>query len=272
MKTVVSIFLFCLCLCQGTAYAQGSKVSGKVTDENNAVLPGVNVLISGTSQGGVTDSEGNYSLNAPSNASLVFSFIGYISQTVQVGNRSTIDIQLVPESKTLSEVVVVGYGTQKKTDVTGALSVVSTKEFANQPVTRLDQVLQGRAAGVQVTQSNGAPGGDSKIRVRRANSVLGNNDPLYVIDGFVGANYSMLNPNDIETIQVLKDAASTSIYGSRGANGVIIITTKKGTKGIKVSYEGQGSVSNVIKTFDVLISSATTNSLIDIWCSSGMLF
>lgn len=184
--------------------------------------------------------------------SLVFSFIGYETQTVAIGNRSVIDIKLAQGSRSLDELVVVGYGTQKKTDVTGALSVVSTREFSQQPITRLDQVLQGRAAGVQVTQSNGAPGGDSKVRVRGANSVLGNNDPLYVIDGFVGANYNLLNPNDIESLQVLKDAASTSIYGSRGANGVIIITTKKGSKGIKVSYEGQGSVSNVIKRFDIL--------------------
>lgn len=252
MKKLLSLCLVLLGLGGGGLLAQSARVTGKVTDQDNGALPGVSILISGTSKGTVTDGEGNYVINAPGNGTLVFSFIGYESQTVEIGNRSVIDIKLAQGSRNLDELVVVGYGTQKKTDVTGALSVVSTREFAQQPITRLDQVLQGRAAGVQVTQSNGAPGGDSKVRVRGANSVLGNNDPLYVIDGFVAANYNLLNPNDIESLQVLKDAASTSIYGSRGANGVIIITTKKGSKGIKVSYEGQGSVSNVIKKFDIL--------------------
>ena len=252
MKKLMSLCLVLLGFGGGGLLAQNARVTGKVTDQENAALPGVSILISGTSQGTVTDGEGNFMINAPGNGTLVFSFIGYETQTVEIGNRSVIDIKLAQGSRSLDELVVVGYGTQRKTDVTGALSVVSTREFSQQPITRLDQVLQGRAAGVQVTQSNGAPGGDSKVRVRGANSVLGNNDPLYVIDGFVGANYNLLNPNDIESLQVLKDAASTSIYGSRGANGVIIITTKKGTKGIKVSYEGQGSVSNVIKKFDIL--------------------
>jgi TonB-linked SusC/RagA family outer membrane protein len=252
MKTIVNVFFTYLVLIQSHAFAQNGKVTGTVTDQDNAALPGVNILVSGTSLGTATDGEGKFVINAPANGSLVFSFIGYESQTVQVSNRSVIDVKLVQESRSLGELVVVGYGTQKKTDVTGALSVISTKEFAQQPVTRLDQVLQGRATGVQVTQSNGSPGGDSKIRVRGANSVLGNNDPLYVIDGYIGADYNLLNPSDIGSIQVLKDAASTSIYGSRGANGVIIITTKKGAKGIKVTYEGQGSVSNLIKKFDLL--------------------
>jgi TonB-linked SusC/RagA family outer membrane protein len=252
MRKLLSLCLVYLILSQSYLFAQNARVTGKVTDQDNAALPGVSILISGTSQGTVTDGEGNFVLNAPGDGTLVFSFIGYESQTVAINNRSSIEIKMIQESRSLGELVVVGYGTQKKTDVTGALSVVSTREFSQQPITRLDQVLQGRAAGVQVTQSNGAPGGDSRVRVRGANSVLGNNDPLYVIDGFVGANYNLLNPNDIESLQILKDAASTSIYGSRGANGVVIITTKKGTKGIKVTYEGQGSVSNVIKTFDIL--------------------
>ncbi|WP_221392521.1 TonB-dependent receptor [Dyadobacter sp. NIV53] len=252
MKKIVSVFVLNLLFCLNQVHAQENRITGQVTDADNASLPGVNVLVGGSSQGTVTDSEGKYAINAPGNGTLVFSFIGYVSQTVEINNRSVINLQLTQESKILNEVVVVGYGTQKKTDVTGSLAVISTKEFAQQPVTRLDQVLQGRATGVQVTQSNGAPGGDSRIRIRGANSVLGNNDPLYVIDGFIGADYGLLNPSDIASIQVLKDAASTSIYGSRGANGVVIITTKKGTKGIKVTYEGQASVSNVIKKFDLL--------------------
>ncbi|QRQ99531.1 SusC/RagA family TonB-linked outer membrane protein [Dyadobacter sandarakinus] len=252
MKKVWEVMLFHLLLGSTLAFAQNSTVTGKVTDQDNAALPGVNILLSGTSQGTVSDADGNFTISAPASGSLVFSFIGYESQTIAISNRSTIEVKLMQTSRSLGEVVVVGYGTQRKTDVTGSLAVISTKEFSQQPVTRLDQVLQGRATGVQVTQSNGSPGGDSKIRVRGANSVLGNNDPLYVIDGYIGADYSLLNPADIASLQVLKDAASTSIYGSRGANGVIIITTKKGNKGIKVTYEGQGSFSNVIKTFDLL--------------------
>ncbi|QJW90887.1 TonB-dependent receptor [Spirosoma taeanense] len=252
MKNYVKFFSLLLLLGQSLAFAQSSRITGKVTGPDNQGLPGVNVQVSGTTLGTATDASGNFSLNAGRNASLVFSNIGYVSQTVPVDGRSVLNVQLAEDQKTLNEVVVVGYGTQRKTDVTGALTSISTKEFAQQPVTRLDQVLQGRAAGVQVTQTNGAPGGDARIRIRGANSVLGNNDPLYVVDGYVGANFNFVNPSDIETIQVLKDAASTSIYGSRGANGVVIITTRKGARGLKVNYEGQGSVSEIIKRYDVL--------------------
>lgn len=252
MKKNVVFFVFLLLLCQGYAFAQSARVTGKVTGPDNQGLPGVNVQVNGTTTGTSTDADGNFALNAASTASLVFSNIGYVSQTVPVNGRSVVNVQLAEDQKTLNEVVVVGYGTQRKTDVTGALTAISTKEFAQQPVNRLDQVLQGRAAGVQVTQTNGAPGGDARIRIRGANSVLGNNNPLYIVDGFVGADFNAVNPNDIETLQVLKDAASTSIYGSRGANGVIIITTKKGARGLKVNYEGQFGVAENIKRYDVL--------------------
>jgi TonB-linked SusC/RagA family outer membrane protein len=252
MKNYLKGLVLLILLGHSYAFAQNSRVTGKVTGPDNQGLPGVNVQVSGTTLGTSTDAQGNFALNVAANAALVFSNIGYVSQTVNVDGRSVINVQLAEDLKTLNEVVVVGYGTQRKTDVTGALTAISTKEFAQQPVTRIDQVLQGRAAGVQVTQTNGAPGGDARIRIRGANSVLGNNDPLYVVDGFVGANFNYVNPSDIETIQVLKDAASTSIYGSRGANGVVIITTKKGSKGLKVNYEGQFSTSEVIKRYDVL--------------------
>ncbi|QKZ14021.1 SusC/RagA family TonB-linked outer membrane protein [Spirosoma sp. KUDC1026] len=252
MRHSVKLFVLLVFLWSSYATAQTSRLSGKVTDSNNQGLPGVNVQVNGTTIGTSTDATGNFSLNAAPNATLVFSNIGYASQTIPVDGRTTINVQLQEDQKTLNEVVVVGYGTQRKTDVTGALTAITTKEFAQQPVTRLDQVLQGRAAGVQVTQANGAPGGDSRIRIRGANSVLGNNNPLYVVDGFVGADFNFVNPADIETLQILKDAASTSIYGSRGANGVVIITTKKGTRGIRVNYEGQGGLATVIKRYDVL--------------------
>ncbi|WP_420146732.1 SusC/RagA family TonB-linked outer membrane protein [Spirosoma sp.] len=252
MKNSLKFLVLFLLLGQGYVFAQGSRITGRVTGPDNQGLPGVNVQVSGTTVGTSSDASGNFALNAASTASLVFSNIGYVSQTVPVNGRSVINIQLEEDQKTLSEVVVVGYGTQRKTDVTGALSAISTKEFAQQPITRLDQVLQGRVAGVQVNQTNGAPGGDARVRIRGANSVLGNNNPLYIVDGYIGADFNFVNPSDIETIQVLKDASATSIYGSRGANGVIIITTKKGTRGLKVNYEGQFSTSEVIKRYDVL--------------------
>lgn len=252
MKNRLNPFLFLLLLLgQSYAFAQ-NRITGQVTGPTNQGLPGVNIQVSGTTLGTTTDAAGTYSLNAAGTASLVFSTIGYVSQTIPVNGRTVINVQLAEDQRTLNEVVVVGYGTQRKTDVTGALTAISTREFSQQPITRLDQVLQGRAAGVQVTQTNGAPGGDARIRIRGANSVLGSNNPLYVVDGFVGADFNFVNPSDIETIQVLKDAASTSIYGSRGANGVVIITTKRGARGLKVSYEGQGSVSEIIKRYDVL--------------------
>ncbi|MBD2755842.1 SusC/RagA family TonB-linked outer membrane protein [Spirosoma validum] len=252
MKKTVKLFVLLLLLGQSYVFAQNARVTGKITGPDNQGLPGVNVQVSGTTTGTSSDAAGNFAINAASNASLVFSNIGYVGQTIPINGRSIINVQLAEDLKTLNEVVVVGYGTQRKSDVTGALSAISTKEFAQQPITRLDQVLQGRVAGVQVNQTNGAPGGDAKIRIRGANSILGSNNPLYIVDGYVGADFNFVNPSDIETLQVLKDASATSIYGSRGANGVIIITTKKGSRGFKVNYEGQFSTSEVIKRYDIL--------------------
>lgn len=230
------------------------EVTGTVTEAETGIpIPGANIIEKGTKNGVMTDFNGNYTIEVPQNAALQISYIGFASQQIQVNGQSTINVVMEIEASALEEVVVVGYGTQRKKDLTGSVSVVSTKDFEMQPVTRVDQVLQGRASGVQVTRASGAPGGESRVRIRGANSVLGNNDPLYVIDGYVGGDFNMVSPSDIESIQVLKDAASTSVYGSRGANGVVIITTKDGTKGdIKVTYEGNFSVSEVIKEWDVL--------------------
>ncbi len=232
---------------------QLNPVSGIVTDLNGQPLEAVSVKLKGTSVGTVTDAAGKYTLNTTQRSGvLVFTSVGHDLKEVPLTASGAVDIQLTENQQILKDVVVVGYGTQRKTDVTGAVSTISTKEFDEQPVARISEVLQGRAAGVQVTQAGGAPGGDAKIRIRGANSVLGNNDPLYVVDGYVGADFNTLNPNDIESIQVLKDAASTSIYGSRGANGVVIITTKKGTRNFRVNYESQFSQSQVIKKLDVM--------------------
>jgi TonB-linked SusC/RagA family outer membrane protein len=229
-------------------------VTGRVTSDTGEGLPGVNVILKGTSNGTTSDPEGHYSISVTDESSvLVFSYIGFVTEEVIVGNRSVINMKMLPDIKSLGEVVVVGYGTQQKKDVTGAISSVSAKDFQAQPVTRLDQALQGRVPGVQVTSNSGAPGGDVKVRIRGSNSIFGDNSPLYVVDGFIGADFRNVNPEDIESIQVLKDASATAVYGSRGANGVILITTKKGESGkMRVDLMSRFSSSQVMKTYDLL--------------------
>ena len=246
--TVVYLVLACCCI----ANAQGL-ITGTVKNETGQGIPGANVLLKGTTTGVSTDATGAFSINAASSDILVFSFIGYKTQELQVGNQTSINVNLVPDLTMLNEVLVVGYGTQQKKDITGAISSISQKDFDSQPIYRVDQALQGRVAGVQVTNNSGAPGGDVKIRVRGANSISGGNDPLYVVDGFIGADFQNVNPDDIESIQVLKDASATAIYGSRGANGVVLITTKKGAKeGVHVNFTSRYTSAKVLKRYDLL--------------------
>jgi TonB-linked SusC/RagA family outer membrane protein len=210
-------------------------ISGKVTDENGQPVVGANVTVKGTIVGAITDAKGEYKLTVPANAkTLAISFIGYLAQEVTIGNKSVIDIVLVAEIQAISEIVVVGYGTQRKSDLTGSISSVKSKDLVQLPVMRADQQLQGRAAGVVVTNTDGAPGGNTTVRIRGSNSITGGNSALVVIDGFQGGNLSAINPNEIESVEVLKDASATAIYGSRGANGVILVTTKKGKEGAPV--------------------------------------
>lgn len=256
------LFVLLLTLTSLVSQAQVSTVSGVVKDDKGISLPGVTIGIKGTSTGVVTDNQGHYSLKVPvENVTLVFSYVGYLKQEVAAKAGSQLDVTLVPDSKNLSEVVVVGYGTQKKSDLTGSLSSISSKDFKDQPVTRIDQALQGRAPGVQVVNNSGAPGGDVSIRIRGTNSILGDNNPLYVIDGFIGADFNNLNPDDIASIEILKDASSTAIYGSRGANGVVLITTKKGTsQKQEITLTPIYYNSQVLKRMDLLSASdfATT--------------
>ncbi len=232
-------------------------VSGTVTtQEDGTPLPGANVLVTGTSVGAATNSNGEYSLDVPEGSNeLTFSFIGYKTTTVEINGRSVIDIALATDYLLLGEVVVVGYGTQRKSDLTGAITSIGAGDYEEQPVYRIDQILQGRTAGVNVTNSSGAPGGELSIRIRGANSINAINDPLYVVDGFVGSDFRDVNPSDIESIQVLKDASSTAIYGSRGANGVVLITTKGGTLGAvgpRLSYTTRRFSSQVLDTWDIM--------------------
>ncbi|TFV97692.1 SusC/RagA family TonB-linked outer membrane protein [Algoriphagus kandeliae] len=224
-------------------------IQGKVTDASGQPLPGVTVIVEGTTSGTVTDIDGSYSLSASEGDVLIFSFVGFESRRVTVGNQTTIDIQMAEDAQALEEVVVVGYGTQDRRKITGAISSIDSEDLGVVPVTSFDQSLQGRLPGVQVTQTTGSPGGAVTVRIRGFGSISASNEPLYVVDGFPienesnqgnsGSGFSRLSinplasfdPNDIESIDVLKDAAAAAIYGSRGANGVVIITTKKGKSG-----------------------------------------
>jgi iron complex outermembrane receptor protein len=243
------------------AHAQQTVV-GRVTDgSDGAGLPGVNILEKGTSNGSLTDANGNYSITVPSNAILVFSFVGFQSQEVAVEGRTTVNVVLQVDATQLDEVVVVGYGEVKKEDLTGSVTAISARDFNKGVLTSPQDLLVGKIAGVQVTSNSGAPGSGATIRIRGGSSLSASNDPLIVIDGFPVDNKAIggsanplasINPNDIESFTVLKDASATAIYGSRASNGVIIITTKKGKEGKpQLSYNANLSVGSPIEFFDV---------------------
>jgi TonB-linked SusC/RagA family outer membrane protein len=234
--------------------APDKEVKGTVTNEKGELLPGATIQVKGTSRGVVTNERGEFSISvSDDNTVLVISSLGYNKQEIPVGGRFQLPVTLTIAASSINEMVVVGYGEQRKSTLTTSLTTISTADFQDQPVNRLDQVLQGRAAGVQVTNPAGSPGGAVRIRIRGANSINGDNGPLYVVDGFVGAEFFSINPDDIESVQVLKDAAATAIFGSRGANGVIIVSTKKGNKGgLKVNFTTRLSSATVIKKMDLL--------------------
>ncbi|TNJ44979.1 TonB-dependent receptor [Tamlana fucoidanivorans] len=211
------------------AAANAQSVSGTVSADGQP-LPGATVLVKGTTKGTSTDFDGEFKIEAGAENTLVISYVGYATQEIEVGSQTQINVILVADNK-LDEVVVIGYGTQRKSDLTGSVSSVSSEDITALPVSRVDQALQGRATGVQVTQTSGAPGAGTVIRVRGGNSITGSNEPLWVIDGIVvGTNFNLnnINSNDIQSIEILKDASSIAIYGSRGANGVVLVTTKSG--------------------------------------------
>lgn len=244
--------LFFLILITPKSFAQSNQISGAVTNENGEAIPGVNIVIKGTSKGTTTDINGKYTIaGVEANNTIIFSFIGYTTQEVLVGNQVVINVQLAPDIKTLSEVVVVGYGTQKKGDITGAITSVNDKALTEVPVANLQQALQGRASGLEVQRTGTAPGAGAQIRIRGTRSISGSNDPLIVLDGIpFDGNLNDINPNDVASIEILKDASATAIYGSRGANGILLITTKKGESGdTKVSYNGYYGIGTVANKY-----------------------
>ena len=234
---------------------QAITVTGVVTDEFGDPLPGVNVSIKGTTQGVSTNAGGAFSLSVPDqNATLVFSYIGFTSQETVVGAQRTINIIMVEDTRQIEEVVVIGYGAVRKSDLTGAVASVSERHFTDQPITRLDQAINGRVPGVSIITNSGSPDQSITIRIRGANSIYGGNDPLYVVDGVPNSTlFNGLNPNDIQSIEILKDASATAIYGSRGANGVVLVTTKRGTEGkARITFNTQHSWSKMAKQLELL--------------------
>ncbi|MDO3695371.1 TonB-dependent receptor [Wenyingzhuangia sp. chi5] len=273
------------------------EVKGTVKDSKGTTLPGVNVLQKGTNIGTMTDFDGNYTLTVADNAVLSFTYLGFESQDIKVGSKTTVNVVLKASSESLDEVVIIGYGSQKRSDVNSAISSIKAEDIQNSKATSFDQMMQGKAAGVTINSNSGQPGGNVSVKIRGISSLTGTNEPLYVIDGipmsgdarnsstsgrsatgesnFSNAGnisispLSMINPSDIESIDILKDASATAIYGSRGANGVIIVTTKSGKQGTgKISYDKSYAISNLPKMLDAMNLreyAAHQNALADVY-------
>lgn len=244
-------------------------VKGKITDTEGTPLPGVNIVEKGTTNGAVTDLDGNYSIAVSSSeAILSFSFVGYLTEEVEVAGQTQIDLTLVEDILTLDEVVVIGYGTMKKSDLTGSITSISSEDLVAFPSVGIDQAMQGRATGVQITSLNGEPGAGVRIRIRGGTSINASSDPLYVVDGFAGGIAPP--PEDIASIEILKDASATAIYGSRGANGVILITTKSGKKGETVfEFNSSYSFEKIEKKLDLLNATEFAEFYNEVIANSG---
>lgn len=282
MRKVLLLGLM-LFLANAVAFAQDRVITGTVTStEDGQGVPGATVLVKGTTIGTATDIDGKYSISVPAGSNvLVYSFVGLRSQEVNVGNRTTINVALESDVTALGEVIVTGYGTQPKREVTGAVSSVKGDAIQNLPLQSFDRALQGRAAGVQVRSSNGLPGGNVNIRIRGVGSINAGNEPLFIVDGVQLNNQSnasftqsnplaFLNPNDIESMEILKDAASAAIYGSQAANGVVIITTKKGKQGkAKFEFNAFSGETQPMKFLDVLGGAEWFDSQRTAWINSG---
>ncbi len=229
-------------------------VSGTIiAKENGEPLPGVNIIVEGTTVGTISDLDGKYAITVPdATASLSFSFVGYVQQVISINGKSVIDVILEEETRELDEVVVIGYGSVKKSDLTGSITSVKTEEITKLATANVQQAMQGRVAGVMITSASGAPGADATVRIRGI-STVNNSDPLYIVDGFPTTNISFLNPSDIESMEVLKDASATAIYGNRGASGVILITTKRGNaEKSTINFNSYIGIQQINKTIDML--------------------
>lgn len=257
MKTFIrqTLLLFGLLIgCSGWLLAQDRTVTGTVVGEKGDIAPGTSVLVKGTTIGTSTDVKGEFSIRVPaSGTTLVFSSVGMMAQEVEIGNRSQVSVIMKDDVKALEAVVVVGYGTQQRKDITGAISSVSAAQIEKVPITTIDQALQGRSPGVQVTNNDGSPGGGVSVQIR-GTGTFGDNSPLYVVDGYpISVGINTLNPNDIASMEILKDASATAIYGNRASNGVVIITTKRGKAGgLQIAFDSYASLQAIPKLYKVL--------------------
>ena len=243
--------MFIFALVAGGMSAQN--ITGNVTDSSGEPIIGATILETGTSNGTITDLDGNFTLSNVKGNEITVSYIGMKTQNVNIAGKSTVNIVLEDESTTLNDVVVIGYGTVRKKDLTGAVSTVKGQDLAKVPVTNVAEALTGKLAGVQITTTDGSPDAEMIIKVRGGGSITGDNSPLYIVDGFPVSSISDISSSDIEDITVLKDAASTAIYGSQGANGVILITTKSGKEGkTQVSYNMYIQGKTIRKTLDTM--------------------
>lgn len=257
---VNALFFGVFLLITTLGFSQDRAITGKVVASDDGIgIPGVNVVVKGTTNGSATDFDGKYSIVASNNSTLVFSYLGFVTKEVAVGNQATVDVSLMEDVNALEEVVVVGYGTTKKSDITGSVSSVKAEELSAFPVLSAEQALQGRAAGVAVQSNNGGePGAPISISIRGNTSIGASSDALVVVDGFVGG--ALPQPTDIESIEILKDASATAIYGSRGANGVIMVTTKKGVRGkMQIELNSTYSSQNVSQRLELLNASEFTS-------------
>lgn len=243
--------LFTLMISGNNTFAQDLTVSGSITNQDGSSMIGVNIMVKGTTHGTVTDIDGQYSIMANKYDTLLISYIGFLNQEIPINGRRTINIELVPDLKNLDEVVVVGYGVQKKSDVTGSVASIDSEDLERMKAATIDQAMQGQAAGVRITSNSGTPGAAMSIRVR-GTGTINDSEPLYVVDGMPVDNISFLSPSNIASMEILKDAASCAIYGARGANGVVIITTKKGKEGTaKVQFSANYSLSELYNKIDL---------------------
>ncbi|MEG1586748.1 MAG: SusC/RagA family TonB-linked outer membrane protein, partial [Bacteroidales bacterium] len=256
---LITIRICCIlivsCITLGTAWGQAVTITGKILDEAGEGVIGASVLQKGTTNGTITDIDGNFTLNnVPEDATLVASFIGYKTEEIKLNKKRFVTLVLKEDTQNLEEIVVVGYGVQRKSDLTGSVSSVKAGDaIKNTPSSDITSSLQGRLAGVSIVSNSGQPGSGSTIRVRGMNSLKADQGPLLVVDGFIGGTLSSLNPSDIQSIEVLKDASATAVYGSRGANGVILVTTKNPEKGkINVNYNGYANFKTPYELPDML--------------------
>ena len=243
---------FITVLCCMVSFAQEKTVSGTVTDaETGMPIPGANVMVQNTTKGAVTDFDGNYSISVEEGVKLLFTYIGYKEKEVVIGAANTVNVSMEISASELDEVVVVAYGTQKKEEVTASVSTIDSEELTDVTSTDVSTMLQGKVSGVQVIQGSGQPGSVPDVRIRGISSIDGRVSPLWVVDGVIMHGTPNLNPNEIETLSVLKDASATSLYGSRGANGVVVVTTKQ-------AKVGRSELTVSTKTGEIVLSPSDT--------------